>query len=68
MILAACTEIPIALQQRHIKTPLLDATAALARTAVATALHLDETARDGDPQWETSTVGWNIETARTAPA
>jgi aspartate racemase len=61
VILAACTEIPIALQQRHIKTPLLDATAALARTAVATALHLDDTARAGDPQWETSTVGWDIE-------
>lgn len=67
VILAACTEIPIALQQRHIRTPLLDATASLARTAVATALHLDETARDGDPQWETSTVGWDIEAVRTVP-
>ncbi|HUG15532.1 MAG TPA: amino acid racemase [Thermomicrobiales bacterium] len=65
VILAACTEIPIALQQRHVKTPLIDATAALARTAVATALHLDETAQAGEPQWETSTVGWDLDKART---
>jgi aspartate racemase len=58
LLLEACTEIPIALQQRHVKPPLLDATAALARTAVATARHLDESARAGDPQWETTT--WQV--------
>lgn len=60
VLLEACTEIPIALHQRHVATPILDATAALARIAVATAIHLNESARDGDPQWETSTTGWSI--------
>lgn len=64
VLLEACTEIPIALQPRHIgaSTPLVDATASLARLAVATAQHLDESARSGDPQWETSTSGWGMVT------
>lgn len=53
VLLAACTEIPVALQQSDVETPLLDATLALARAAVETALHLD-----GSAQWETSTTGW----------
>ena len=62
VLLEACTEIPLALQSRHIgtSTPLVDATAALARLAVATARHLDDAARSGDPQWETSTSGWDM--------
>jgi aspartate racemase len=62
VLLEACTEIPIALQARHLPsgTPLVDATASLARLAIATARHLDESARSGDPQWETSTTGWGI--------
>ncbi len=55
VLLAACTEIPVALQQEHVETPLLDATLALARAAVETALHLD-----GSAQWETSTTGWDL--------
>lgn len=55
VLLAACTEIPVALQQPDVETPLLDATLALARAAVRTALHLD-----GSAQWETSTTGWDI--------
>lgn len=55
VLLAACTEIPVALQQPDVDTPLLDATLALARLAVHTALHLDESA-----QWETSTTGWDL--------
>lgn len=62
VLLEACTEIPIALQPRHIgaSTPLVDATASLARLAVATARHLEDAARSGDPQWETSTTGWGL--------
>lgn len=55
VLLAACTEIPVALQQGDVETPLLDATLALARAAVETALHLD-----GSAQWETSTTGWEL--------
>ena len=55
VLLAACTEIPVALQQPNIETPLVDATLALARAAVQTALHLD-----GSAQWETSTTGWGL--------
>jgi aspartate racemase len=66
VLLAACTEIPVVFQQRHIETPLVDATGALARIAVATAIHLDESAQTGSPQWETSTGGWGIESARLA--
>lgn len=55
VLLAACTEIPVALQQPDVETPLLDATLALARAAVDTALHLD-----GSAQWETSTTGWPL--------
>lgn len=55
VLLEACTEIPLALQQRHIETPIVDATMALAREAVDTARHLDTVA-----QWETSTTGWNL--------
>jgi aspartate racemase len=58
VLLEACTEIPLALQQKHVRPPLIDATAALARTAVAMARHLDEAARAGDPQWETTT--WQV--------
>jgi aspartate racemase len=58
VLLAACTEIPVVFQQRHTATPLVDATAALARIAVDTARHLDEAERAGAPQWETSTSGW----------
>lgn len=61
VLIAACTEIPIALQEQHVSVPLVDATAALARMAIATARHLDEAARAGDPQWETSTSGWGLE-------
>ncbi|MGH9173672.1 MAG: aspartate/glutamate racemase family protein, partial [Vicinamibacterales bacterium] len=64
VLLAACTEIPVVFQQRHTETPLVDATAALARVAVATALHLDEAAQAGAPQWETASFG--IEPARLA--
>jgi len=63
VLLAACTEIPVVFQQRHTETPLVDATGALARIAVATAIHLDELAETGSPQWETSTGGWGIESA-----
>ncbi len=66
VLLAACTEIPVIFQQRHTETPLIDATGALARIAVATAMHLDELARTGSPQWETSTGGWGIESTRLA--
>lgn len=66
VLLAACTEIPVIFQQRHTETPLVDATGSLARIAVATALHLDELAQVGSPQWETSTGGWGIETGRLA--
>ena len=66
VLLAACTEIPVIFQQRHTETPLVDATGALARVAVATAIHLDELAQTGSPQWETSTGGWGIEPARLA--
>lgn len=58
VLLAACTEIPVVLQQRHIDTPLVDATDALALLAVSTAIHLDDLDRAGSPQWETSTIGW----------
>lgn len=66
VLLAACTEIPVVFQQRHTETPLVDATGALARIAVATAIHLDELAQAGSPQWETSTGGWGIESTRLA--
>jgi|GEM_PF-38409 len=66
VLLAACTEIPVVLQQRHTETPLLDATGALARIAVATAIHLNEQAQTGSPQWETSTGGWGLEKSRLA--
>jgi len=66
VLLAACTEIPVVFQQRHTETPLVDATGALARIAVATAIHLDELAETGSPQWETSTGGWGIESTRLA--
>ena len=61
VLLAACTEIPVVLQQRHINAPLVDATDTLARIAVSTALHLEEADRSGAPQWETSTIGWDPE-------
>ncbi|MDQ4044667.1 MAG: amino acid racemase, partial [Chloroflexota bacterium] len=64
VLLEACTEIPIALQQRHVETPIVDATMALARQAVDTARHLDTAA-----QWETSTTGWNLaDISRSAEA
>lgn len=44
VILAACTEIPVVLQQRHLSLPLVDATESLAHRAVATARYLSETA------------------------
>jgi aspartate racemase len=66
VLLAACTEIPVIFQQRHTETPLVDATGALARMAVATAIHLDHSAQSGSPQWETSTGGWGIEPMRMA--
>jgi aspartate racemase len=66
VLLAACTEIPVIFEQRHTQTPLVDATSSLARIAVATAIHLDEAARTGTPQWETSTAGWGIEPAKAA--
>lgn len=66
VLLAACTEIPVVFQQRHTETPLVDATGALARIAVATALHLDQSAQTGSPQWETSTGGWGIERSKLA--
>lgn len=59
VLLAACTEIPVVLQQRHINAPLVDATDTLASLAVSTALHLEEMDRAGSPQWETSTTGWS---------
>ena len=59
VLLAACTEIPVVLQQRHIDTPLVDATDALALLAVSPALHLEDLDRAGARQWETSTIGWN---------
>jgi aspartate racemase len=55
VLLAACTEIPVVLNDEHVSVPLVDATTSLARTAVATARHLDEVA-----QWETSTTGWGL--------
>ena len=61
VLLAACTEIPVVLQQRHISTPLVDATDTLAQLAVATARYLDEMERAGSPQWETSTTGWSYQ-------
>lgn len=66
VLLAACTEIPVVFQQRNTETPLVDATGSLARIAVTTAMHLDELARTGSPQWETSTGGWGIEPTRLA--
>jgi aspartate racemase len=66
VLLAACTEIPVVFQQRHTETPLVDATGALARIAVATAIHLNERAETGSPQWETSTGGWGLEKSRLA--
>ncbi|HEX5165237.1 MAG TPA: amino acid racemase [Thermomicrobiales bacterium] len=66
VLLAACTEIPVIFQQQHTETPLVDATGALARIAVETARHLDELAKTGSPQWETSTSGWGIEPGRLA--
>jgi aspartate racemase len=66
VLLAACTEIPVVFQQRHIETPLVDATSALARIAIETARHLDELAQTGSPQWETSTSGWGVEPERLA--
>ena len=59
VLLAACTEIPVVLQQRHINAPLVDATDTLAQLAVSTALHLEEMDRAGSPQWETSSIGWD---------
>lgn len=59
VLLAACTEIPVVLQQRHINAPLVDATDTLAQVAVSTALHLEELDRAGSPQWETTTTGWD---------
>lgn len=59
VVLAACTEIPVVLQQRHINVPLVDATGSLAQLAVSTAWHLEEMDRAGSPQWETSTIGWD---------
>lgn len=56
-LLAACTEIPLIFEQEHTSTILVDATAALAEAAVATAQYLDARAREGDPAWET-TSGW----------
>jgi aspartate racemase len=41
-LLAACTEIPVVLQQRNVRLPLVDATEALARLAVMTAQQLDQ--------------------------
>lgn len=58
VLLAACTEIPVVLQQRHVGVPLVDATDALAQLAVKTAIHLEDMERAGAPQWETSTIGW----------
>ena len=58
VLLAACTEIPVVLQQRHTGIPLVDATDALALLAVKTAVHLDDMEHAGSPQWETSTTGW----------
>jgi aspartate racemase len=59
VLLAACTEIPVVLQQRHTNVPLVDATGSLAHLAVSTARHLEEMDRAGSPQWETSTIGWD---------
>lgn len=59
VLLAACTEIPVVLQQQHVNAPLVDATETLARIAVSTALHLEEMDRAGSPQWETVTTGWS---------
>ncbi len=59
VLLAACTEIPVVLQQQHVQVPLVDATETLARIAVSTALHLEEMDRAGSPQWETVTTGWS---------
>ena len=47
-LLAACTEIPIVLQQRHVQLPLVDATDELARLAITTAQQLDQS-RYGQP-------------------
>jgi aspartate racemase len=66
VLLAACTEIPVVFQQRHTETPLVDATGALARIAVGTAIHLNESAETGSPQWETATGGWGLEKSRLA--
>jgi aspartate racemase len=60
VLLAACTEIPVVLQQRHVGVPLVDATDALAQLAVKTAIHLEDMERAGEPQWETSTIGWTF--------
>lgn len=40
-LLAACTEIPVVLQQRNVRLPLIDATETLARLAVLAAQQLD---------------------------
>lgn len=55
-LIAACTEIPVVLQQQHVALPLVDATDALAVLAVSTARHLDASARAGSPEWDTSPV------------
>jgi aspartate racemase len=63
-LIAACTEIPVVLRQEHVDLPLVDATDALARLAVDTARHLDEAARGGAPEWETSQVPWVADAAK----
>jgi aspartate racemase len=47
-LLAACTEIPVVLQQRSVRLPLIDATDTLARLAITTAQQLDQS-RNAQP-------------------
>jgi aspartate racemase len=63
VLIAGCTEIPLILRAEHVSVALVDATDALARTAVATALYLNRAARTGRQEWETSPTGWTVNAA-----
>lgn len=66
-LIAACTEIPVVLRQEHVRLPLIDATDALARLAVATARHLDASASAGTPEWDTTPVTWIVSQSSPNP-
>lgn len=63
LLILGCTEIPLILRPEHTTVPLVDATDALARAAVATTTHLNQIARAGRPEWETAPTGWHLTAA-----